>query len=683
MSGDHGRGYMYNQYNDHYYQQPVSYDTNPPPTQAPPMRTSSASQWGATTEGWSQHYGPPYTSQPHSVEPQAPQYASTSSRQAEPPPSTNSPFDQRGPYPYNYPQVNHSQVHNNIQPPPHTATYNDIHSRRTEDRQGNIPPPLSSSSSSSLSANLPPLAPPTSSNSLASLASVTHHHNSYTHPSSLHQPQAPAPPYQSSRHSVIPPPGPPPPPVQAPTPQAPLQQSRQHPQTQTPPQFYNSSGQYQTQQPSGQGAPPAPPPALAPVPQPTPIAQSPSYPPYQSVEPPRSADYNSPVEYGRQPEYSRPNEYKPPPAEPAFKASKRVKDSPAPTPMPPPPAPLPPNPGQLDFLKLLESYRGVLEACDMLTKYGTGNGVAGFGGPGKLPDDTLEMMLQQASYGAQMLEAAAAALSPQPSQSQQQQASYPQATAVRPQSGNGVRSHDSPPQPAVNHASSLSTANNGPSASQQAPQSAATHVAISPAPSAQEPSTSVNAATANGGSSAGPGSGHPKKKKEVLLPGQGTMQLTIHQHNPDGTTTTISGGPPVKEAGNGNSGSGANTTTSGGTGSVGGSHKRQKHDGEGDGQTCLGCGATSTPEWRRGPLGPRTLCNACGLVYAKMIKKRVKGTEAASSGSSGRQKNVNTNVPGVPNVNGVSTSVMNLGAPVHPHHRDGSGGPDSDFGGRG
>ncbi|KZT70783.1 hypothetical protein DAEQUDRAFT_166268 [Daedalea quercina L-15889] len=42
----------------------------------------------------------------------------------------------------------------------------------------------------------------------------------------------------------------------------------------------------------------------------------------------------------------------------------------------------------------------------------------------------------------------------------------------------------------------------------------------------------------------------------------------------------------------------------------------------GDGQTCLGCNATSTPEWRRGPMGPRTLCNACGLVYAKLIKKR-------------------------------------------------------------
>ncbi|KNZ72543.1 Protein GAT2 [Termitomyces sp. J132] len=53
-------------------------------------------------------------------------------------------------------------------------------------------------------------------------------------------------------------------------------------------------------------------------------------------------------------------------------------------------------------------------------------------------------------------------------------------------------------------------------------------------------------------------------------------------------------------------------------------------------QTCLGCRATQTPEWRRGPMvdpsplpprhhtGPRTLCNACGLVYAKIIKRRVR-----------------------------------------------------------
>jgi len=53
-----------------------------------------------------------------------------------------------------------------------------------------------------------------------------------------------------------------------------------------------------------------------------------------------------------------------------------------------------------------------------------------------------------------------------------------------------------------------------------------------------------------------------------------------------------------------------------------------------DSQTCLGCKATSTPEWRRGPMGPRTLCNACGLVYAKMIKKR--GREAARARANGQ-----------------------------------------------
>ncbi|KAJ1306625.1 hypothetical protein OPQ81_007621 [Rhizoctonia solani] len=52
---------------------------------------------------------------------------------------------------------------------------------------------------------------------------------------------------------------------------------------------------------------------------------------------------------------------------------------------------------------------------------------------------------------------------------------------------------------------------------------------------------------------------------------------------------------------------------------------------------CASCHATSTPEWRRGPLGPRTLCNACGLVYAKLMKKRAKEEGKVSPGGSPRR----------------------------------------------
>ncbi|CAA0839220.1 GATA transcription factor 5 [Striga hermonthica] len=30
---------------------------------------------------------------------------------------------------------------------------------------------------------------------------------------------------------------------------------------------------------------------------------------------------------------------------------------------------------------------------------------------------------------------------------------------------------------------------------------------------------------------------------------------------------------------------------------------------------CVHCGVTKTPQWRAGPLGPKTLCNACGVRY--------------------------------------------------------------------
>ncbi|KAI8055561.1 uncharacterized protein B0P05DRAFT_288157 [Gilbertella persicaria] len=37
---------------------------------------------------------------------------------------------------------------------------------------------------------------------------------------------------------------------------------------------------------------------------------------------------------------------------------------------------------------------------------------------------------------------------------------------------------------------------------------------------------------------------------------------------------------------------------------------------------CDSCNSTETPEWRRGPLGPRTLCNACGIIWRKLCKKQ-------------------------------------------------------------
>jgi hypothetical protein len=36
---------------------------------------------------------------------------------------------------------------------------------------------------------------------------------------------------------------------------------------------------------------------------------------------------------------------------------------------------------------------------------------------------------------------------------------------------------------------------------------------------------------------------------------------------------------------------------------------------------CRHCGTTETPEWRRGPDGRKSLCNACGLYFSKMIKR--------------------------------------------------------------
>ncbi|ORZ24534.1 hypothetical protein BCR42DRAFT_403137 [Absidia repens] len=50
---------------------------------------------------------------------------------------------------------------------------------------------------------------------------------------------------------------------------------------------------------------------------------------------------------------------------------------------------------------------------------------------------------------------------------------------------------------------------------------------------------------------------------------------------------------------------------------------------------CHSCNISETPEWRRGPDGARTLCNACGLHYAKLARKKVAAAAAAAADATG------------------------------------------------
>ncbi len=49
---------------------------------------------------------------------------------------------------------------------------------------------------------------------------------------------------------------------------------------------------------------------------------------------------------------------------------------------------------------------------------------------------------------------------------------------------------------------------------------------------------------------------------------------------------------------------------------------------------CHSCNRAETPEWRRGPDGARTLCNACGLHYAKLTRKQTTANKTPNVGSS-------------------------------------------------
>ncbi|CAH1439589.1 unnamed protein product [Lactuca virosa] len=46
-----------------------------------------------------------------------------------------------------------------------------------------------------------------------------------------------------------------------------------------------------------------------------------------------------------------------------------------------------------------------------------------------------------------------------------------------------------------------------------------------------------------------------------------------------------------------------------------GSGQEEGSSGQGQGRKCTHCLSQRTPQWRAGPLGPKTLCNACGVRY--------------------------------------------------------------------
>ncbi|KAL8659947.1 MAG: hypothetical protein Q9226_000169 [Calogaya cf. arnoldii] len=59
---------------------------------------------------------------------------------------------------------------------------------------------------------------------------------------------------------------------------------------------------------------------------------------------------------------------------------------------------------------------------------------------------------------------------------------------------------------------------------------------------------------------------------------------------------------------------------------------------------CHSCNRAETPEWRRGPDGARTLCNACGLHYAKLTRKQM-GSKPSATGSHLRPKEMSQGSP--------------------------------------
>ncbi|CAG8595707.1 7468_t:CDS:10 [Funneliformis mosseae] len=59
--------------------------------------------------------------------------------------------------------------------------------------------------------------------------------------------------------------------------------------------------------------------------------------------------------------------------------------------------------------------------------------------------------------------------------------------------------------------------------------------------------------------------------------------------------------------------------------------KRKKRSASSSNKVCHHCQRKDSPEWRKGPDGPKTLCNACGLRYAKQMNAQFNGPRSPSA----------------------------------------------------
>lgn len=66
-------------------------------------------------------------------------------------------------------------------------------------------------------------------------------------------------------------------------------------------------------------------------------------------------------------------------------------------------------------------------------------------------------------------------------------------------------------------------------------------------------------------------------------------------------------------------------------GSSGATQGRNGRGNNSNGHVCAECHVEESPEWRKGPKGPKTLCNACGLRWAKKSRKESQKAAAAAA----------------------------------------------------